>query len=121
MLFDENLIIEIYEYLQKGWGNDSQSQKEYMQKLCSYKAYINQMKAFIEEIYLEKISEFVESTKEKKLKNYETADKKTAFCKNELILKAKIDRISSSINHSIDGLKAILFLQGQEVKAIGGF
>ena len=111
-------INEITEILKKGWGDDHESQKAYMQTLAIYKARVNELKTEAELDYLSNLTVFVSQHDLDKLKAHEYRDRRDAFLRVQIGNKETLDRLSSTISAQMDGLKSVLFLAGQEFRTL---
>ena len=107
----------IEEELKQGWTN--KDHRDYLLYLATVKARINELKAKAESEYLDALEELKESGKTEGLKQYEYKELLSVYLKKETLLKYRLDRISSTIEHQAVSLRSILFLTGQEMRLTG--
>ena len=96
MILQEELQ-ELQDGLTVGWADDIKRQIDYLTWLAIQKARINSLKVEAESNYIAKLTEFINLPKVIKEMKFQYDDRKNVYCKDEILFKMTIDRLSSTI------------------------
>jgi hypothetical protein len=109
---------EIEKILNKGWGSDINSMKEYLFQLSVFKARINELLSQWEAERLNKVESFIRTYESyiTQMKQYEYRDRLAIYCKEANTIIFRLEKLNSVIETQIEALRTIVSFNKEELK-----
>lgn len=113
-------LTEMEAVLKNGCGKDVVSMQDYLLKLATYKARVNELLSQWQDARLNKTEKFMQTFDQyiPTMKQYEYRDRLNIYCKEENAMIYRLERINSTIEQQTEALRSILSFIKEEIKNV---